>query len=399
MRDKVWLSNLGGTRVLIRFAAALLLLFPAASQTQEGTVAAQEAEDGVYDSFLVLGQSAAFTGPAAALGAELRRGAVLFFDQVNTAGGVHGRSVFLLSLDDGYEPDRTLRNTRKLIEQDRVFALFGYVGTPTSKIALPLATRAGVPFFAPYTGAELLRSPFNRFVFNVRASYFQETAALVDYLVARELTDVAVFHQDDSYGRAGLDGVKRALERNGLSIGATGTVQRNTTDVAQAVERIAAADPDAVVMISAYRSCGEFIRQAKAAGFDGPFLNVSFVGSKSLAMDLWLDARGVVVSQVVPFPADESIPVVKEYNDALRVAGQHGDVSYGSLEGFIAAKVFVEGLQRAGRELTRERFMSTLEGLGPLDLGGFALEWGPDGHPGSEFVGIAVIGDRDRWLY
>jgi ABC-type branched-subunit amino acid transport system substrate-binding protein len=399
MRDKARLRSFGWGRPPIRLAVALLLLFPVVAQAQEGTAPTRDGEAGIYESFLVLGQSAAFSGPAAALGAEFRRGAVLYFDQVNAAGGVHGRSVFLLSLDDGYEPDRTLINTEKLIEEDEVFALFGFVGTPTSKAALPLATAAGVPFFAPYTGAELLRSPFNPFVFNVRASYFQETAALVDYLVARGLSDVAVFHQDDSYGQAGLEGVAKALERNGLSVGATGTVQRNTTDVARAVERIAAADPDAVVMISAYRSCGEFIRQAKAAGFEGPFLNVSFVGSKSLAMDLWLDARGVVVSQVVPFPADESIPVVKEYNDALRAAGQHGDVSYGSLEGFIAAKVFVEGLRKAGRELTRERFMFTLEGLGRLDLGGFVLEWGPGGHPGSAFVDIAVIGDRDRWLY
>ena len=399
MSDKVWLRNLGGGRAMIRLAAALLLLFAVMAQTREGKASAQDGEDGVHDSFLVLGQSAAFTGPAAALGAEFRRGAVLYFDQVNAAGGVHGRSIFLLSLDDGYEPDRTLRNTKNLIDEDGVFALFGFVGTPTSKAALPLATRAGVPFFAPYTGAELLRSPFNRFVFNVRASYFQETAALVDYLVARELSNVAVFYQDDSYGHAGLEGVIRALARNGLSVGATGTVQRNTTDVAEAVERIASADPDAVVMISAYKSCGEFIRKAKEAGFDGPFLNVSFVGSKSLAMDLWLDARNVVVSQVVPFPADESISVVKEYNDALRAAGQQGVVSYGSLEGFIAAKAFVEGLRTAGRDLTRETFLSALEGLGQLDLGGFALEWGPDGHPGSKFVDIAVIGDRNRWLY
>jgi ABC-type branched-subunit amino acid transport system substrate-binding protein len=377
--------------MLLRLAAALLL-FPVIAQAQEG-------EAGVYDSLLVLGQSAAFTGPAAALGAEFRRGAVLYFDQVNAAGGVHGRSIFLLSLDDGYEPDRTLRNTRKLIEQDRVFALFGFVGTPTSKAALPLATRAGIPFFAPYTGAELLRSPFNRFVFNVRASYFQETAALVDYLMARELSDVAVFYQDDSYGRAGLEGVRRALARNGLSVGATGTVKRNTTDVAEAVESISAAAPDAVVMISAYKSCGEFIRKAKEAGFDGPFLNVSFVGSTSLAMDLWLDARGVVVSQVVPFPADVSIPVVKEYNELLRSASQHGKVSYGSLEGFIAAKIFVQGLQRAGRELTREALITAFESLGTLDVGGFEVAWGPQGHPGSDFVDIAVIGERNRWLY
>jgi ABC-type branched-subunit amino acid transport system substrate-binding protein len=196
-----------------------------------------------------------------------------------------------------------------------------------------------------------------------------------------------------------LEGVRRALERNGLSIGATGTVKRNTTDVTEAVDRISAADPDAVILISAYRSCAEFIRRARRAQFDGPFLNVSFVGSKSLAMDLWLDARDVIVSQVVPFPADESIPVVKEYNALLRSSSQQGNVSYGSLEGFIAAKVFVQGLQRAGRPLTREALIAAFEGLGTLDVGGFEVEWGPQGHPGSDFVDIAVIGEHNRWLY
>jgi len=378
-----------------------LMLLSAVLQAQENPAESVESgvENGVYDSFVVLGQSAAFTGPAAALGTEYRRGAVLYFDHVNSGGGVHGRSIFLLSLDDGYEPVRTVENTQKLIEHDQVFSLFGYVGTPTSKAALPLFTDAGVPFFAPFAGAELLREPVNRYVFNVRASYFQETGVLVDYLVERGLTDVAVFYQDDSYGQAGLEGVRRALDRHGLHIGATGTVQRNTTDVAQAVSQIQVAAPDAVIMISAYKSCAEFIRQARKAGLDSLFLNVSFVGSKSLAMDLWLDARGVIVSQVVPFPADESIPVVKEYNALLRAASQQGVVSYGSLEGFIAAKVFVQGLEQAGRDLTRETLIAAFEDLGTLDVGGFNVGWGPQGHPGSHFVDIVVIGERNRWLY
>ncbi len=249
----------------------------------------------------MLGQSAAFTGPASELGEQFKRGALLYFDRVNTRGGIGGRPIELVSLDDGYEPDRCAANTKKLIERG-VFALFGYIGTPTSLAALPLATAAKTPFIAPFTGAEALRAPFNRYAFHVRASYFDETAAIVKQITSVGIQRVGVFHQNDSYGKAGLEGVVRALKPLKLEPAALGTVERNTVAVDAAVTTILATNPGAIVMISAYKSCAAFIRAARKAGFGGNFYNVSFVGTQALAQELGADARGVVVSQVMPYP-------------------------------------------------------------------------------------------------
>jgi branched-chain amino acid transport system substrate-binding protein len=249
-------------------------------------------------SRIVLGQSAAFTGAAAQLGIQFHAGAQLFFEQYNATGSGRPR-VDIVQLDDGYEPDRCAENTRKLLDQD-VFALFGYIGTPTSVVALPLATKAEVPFIAPFTGAMALRQPFNRMAFHLRASYNDETELIVKNLVNLGLTRVAVFHQNDAYGKAGLDGTTLALAARGLKPVATGTVERNTVDVAAAVASINAANPQAVVQISAYKSCAAYIRAARKAGYGGSFYNVSFVGTQALADELGKDGAGVVVSQVVP---------------------------------------------------------------------------------------------------
>ena len=222
----------------------------------------------------------------------MRDGAKLWFDQVNAQGGVNGRRIELKSRDDKYESKLAAENTKKLIEEDRVFLLFAYVGTPTSQASLPIFTEARVPFVGPFTGAELLRSPFNRYIFNVRASYFDETEKIVEHLARTGVTRFAVFYQNDAYGQAGLEGVKRALARRNMQIAALGTVERNTTNVAEAVKTINAAQPEATVMISAYTSVAEFVRQMKAAGSISQFFNVSFVGSKALAETLGKDGRG-----------------------------------------------------------------------------------------------------------
>lgn len=378
-------------RYVTTLCCALIALLTAAVQGTNSP--------GIYDNLIILGQSAAFTGPAAELGKEFRRGAVLYFDHINAQGGVHGRNIALVSLDDGYEPDRTIVNTEKLINQDRVFALFGYIGTPTSKAAIPLVDEHQVPFIAPFTGAELLRNPINPNVFNLRASYYQETDALVEHAVRNGARKITVFYQNDSYGQAGLTGVQQALQRRDLPLSASATVERNSVDVADAIDRIGKVEPDAVIMISAYASCAEFIREAKRAGMDATYYNVSFVGSKALATDLWLDSRGVVVSQVVPFPGDSDIPVVAEYNRLLKRFSPQSPISYGSLEGFLAAKVSVLGLQQAGRELTRSGLTDALESFSDLDLGGFRIAWTPRSHQGSDFINLTIIGDNRRWLY
>ncbi|MCB1917250.1 MAG: ABC transporter substrate-binding protein [Rhodocyclaceae bacterium] len=352
---------------------------------------------GVTDDRVVLGQSAALSGPAEALGREMRLGAKLYFDQINAAGGVHGRRIELRSLDDGYEPDRAAANTRLLIEREQVFALFGYVGTPTSKAALPVFTEAKVPFVAPFTGAELLRQPFNRLIFNLRASYYDETAKIVDSFVSLGMRKVAVFYQNDAYGQAGLTGVERAMKAKGMNLVATGTVERNTTEVAAAVASIHAAQPDIVVMISAYKSCAAFIKAMRAAGSFASFYNVSFVGSRQLADELGPQGVGVGISQVMPFPWNETLPVVREYRKLLAVID--GDPSFTSLEGFIVAKIMVEGLQRAGRDLDRNRLMTALESLREFDTGGFIVDFGPRDHSGSGFVELTIIGRNGRFLH
>jgi len=339
----------------------------------------------------VLGQSAALSGPAAALGLRFREGAMLHFERLNAKGGVNGRQIELQSLDDGYEPDRCAENTRKLIEGG-AFALFGYIGTPTSLAALPLATQAKTPFFAPFTGAEALRAPFNRYAFHVRASYYDETAEIVRQTTAIGIKRIGVFYQNDSYGKAGLEGVTRALKPLGLEPAGLGTVERNTIDVDAAVKAIMAGKPDAIVQISAYKSCAAFIRAARKAGFGGTFYNVSFVGTKALADELGADARGVVVSQVVPFPFTPSSQVAGEYLAAGKAAqGDKFEPNYSSMEGFVAARAFAEGLKRAGANAGTDALINGLESLRDLNLGGFFVDFSPTRHTGSKYVDLTIL--------
>ena len=369
------------------FAAALALIAIGATAW---------AQEGVTSRRILIGQSAAFSGPASELGTEMRAGALAYFDYVNKQGGVHGRQIELTALDDGYEPERAAANTRKLI-QDGVFLLFGYVGTPTSNAAKPIFTEAQVPFFGPFTGAESLRAPVNRYVFNVRASYFAETDKIVSQLVNLGLTKIAVFYQNDDYGRAGLAGVERAVKKRNLAISVTGTVERNTIDVAAAVKAIGPTEPQAVIMISAYKSCAAFIREMKKAGSNPQFINVSFVGSRALANELGETGRGVGITQVVPFPWNVGVPVVREYQRQFAAFSGKTEYSFTSLEGFIAAKVLVEGLRRTGPNLTRERFVSTMESFA-YDTGGFTVSYTPDDHSGSQFVELTVITKEGKFL-
>jgi ABC-type branched-subunit amino acid transport system substrate-binding protein len=355
------------------------------------------AQDGVGDKSIVIGQSAAFTGPAAQLGIQMRAGAKLWLDHVNAQGGINGRQIELRTRDDKYEASLAAENTRKFISEDRVFALFAYVGTPTSSAALPLFTEARVPFVAPFTGAELLRQPFNRYIFNVRASYYDETEAIVEHLTRIGARKIAVFHQADAYGQAGLDGTTRALTKRNLKVHALATVERNSANVAEAVKVINASQPDAVVMITAYGATAEFVRQMKKQGSLASFYTVSFVGSKALADALGAEGHGVTISQVVPFPWSPLTPVVKEYLDLAKRAG-NVDVNFSSLEGFIAAKVLTEGLRRAGRDLTRERFVAAMEGISNLDLGGFGVAFSASSHNASRYVDLAMIGREGRFV-
>lgn len=366
-----------------RLAAAAALVVAA------GPLAAQQ---GVTDTSVSFAQVAALEGPAAALGTGMRQGLMAAFEEANRAGGVFGRQISLTSYDDGYEPDRSAEQTRMILENDDYLALVGPVGTPTTKATQPMATEANMPMIAPFTGAGFLRDPSLRNVVNVRATYDAETQAWVDYLVDDlGLTEIAILYQDDGFGRVGLSGVTKALEARGMSLVAEGTYKRNTVAVKSALLDIRKARPQAVVMVGAYKPLAEFIRLARKMKMDPTFMTISFVGSKALAAELGADGDGVIVSQVVPQPWDSNLPVVAEYQAALKELDPAAEPGFVSLEGYVAGRLVIEALQIAGKELTRETFLAALNNLGSIDMGGMTLNFGPGDNQGSDEVFLTRI--------
>ena len=355
------------------------------------------AETGVSNDKILLGQAAVFSGPAAQLGIQMRNGIKAYLDYVNANGGVHGRRLDLVTEDDRYEASVAPAASKKLIEEHKVFALLGYVGTPTGAAHLPVTTQAKVPLVGMFTGAEILRVPMNRYVFHVRASYYDETEKIVEQVVSTGGKKISVFYQADNYGEAGRKGTELALTKRGMKIHASGTVERNTVKVEDAVKAINASEPDAVVMVSAYTSCAEFIRQMKKAGSGATFYNVSFVGSKALADALGAVGSGVAISQVVPFPWGTAVPVVKDYQLLAKKAG-FTDYNFSAMEGFLTAKVMVEALKRAGKNPTREGMVDALEAMRDVDLGGFYVSYSPTNHAGSKFVDLTIIGRNGKFL-
>jgi branched-chain amino acid transport system substrate-binding protein len=360
--------------------------------------AGSRAENGVSEGEVVVGQFAAMSGPAALLGQRLQVGIQTYFTAINAQGGINGRKLRLVSRDDGYEPDRAAAAARALIRDDKVFALIGAVGTPTGLAAMPVFTAEKVPMIGMFTGAQGLREPFNRYVFHLRASYFGETERIVQHLTTLGVKKIAVFYQNDAYGKAGLEGVTRALARRNLKPAALATVERNTVDVGSAIRTIIPEQPEAVVQIGAYKACAEFIKEARKIGYGGQFFNVSFVGAKSLADELGSTGLGVVVSQVVPFPYVPSSALVREYQQRMAEANEK-DYDFSSLEGFIMAKVFAEGLRRAGKSPTRESLISGLESMKEVNLGGFNITFGPQDHEGSKFTDLTIIGTGGRFVH
>ena len=355
------------------------------------------AEPGVTYDRILLGQAAVFSGPAAQLGIQMRNGIRAYLDYINAKGGVHGRKLELITEDDRYEQSVAPSASKKLIEEHRVFALLGYVGTPTGVAHLPVVTQAKVPLVGMFTGAEVLRVPFNRYVFHVRASYYDETEKIVEQVLSTGGQKIAVFYQDDAYGEAGRKGTELALERRKMKIHSTGTVERNTVRVEQAAKTIYASQPDAVVMVSAYTSIAAFVREMQKLGSGATFYNVSFVGSKALADALGKDGVGVAISQVVPFPWGTAVPVVKEYQQLAKKAG-YTDYNFSALEGFLCAKVMVEGLRRAGKSPTRDGLVEALEKMNDVDLGGFYISYSPTNRAGSKFVDLTIISRDSKFL-
>ena len=356
------------------------------------------AEVGVTDSEIRIGQFAAQTGPAAELGKRMQLGIQAHFTAVNSAGGINGRKLTLVSRDDGYEPEKAAAAAKALIEEDKVFALIGSVGTPTTLAAVPAINAAGIPLIGPFTGAQALREPFNRNIFHVRASYFDETERIVQHLTTIGIKKIAIFYQNDTYGKAGLEGVTRALTKRSLKPLAAVTVERNSVDVAAALAEILKVNPEVVIQISAYKSCAALIKQARAKSYAGQFFNVSFVGSKALADELGEATAGVSISQVVPFPYIATSAVVREYQERMTQAGNK-DFDFSSMEGFLAAKVLTEGLRRAGgKNLSRDGFITALETLRDYNMGGFTVNYSAKSHEGSRFTDLTTIGRGGKFI-
>jgi ABC-type branched-subunit amino acid transport system substrate-binding protein len=382
---------------------------------------------------LVIGMSAAFRGPSRGLGTELYRGAMACFSEINAQGGVHGRKIILRAYDDGYNPTKAIANTLRLIDDDKVFLLFGYVGTPTTTRVLPLLKQRQhqlVYLFFPFTGATPLRQgPYADFVFNLRASYRDETRVLVDQFIAIGRKRIAVFYQIDTYGRSGWSGVRNALEAKGLSIVAEATYQRGTPYSASMTDQIALlrrADPDAVICVGAYAACAAFIRDSRDSGWEVPIANVSFVGSESLLALLkqsGAEARKdytlhLINSQVVPSYHRTNLSAVEEYRRLMdrhqpRTPPGLGDPDYQplpysfvSFEGFLDAKLLVQVLRQLGPDLRRERIKESAEQIRDFAFGIDApVTFGPHRHQGLDRVYCTTVeGDRfvplfdwERW--
>ena len=311
---------------------------------------------------------------------------------------MHGRRLVLESLDDAYEPEAAIANTRQLIDQRNVFALVGAVGTPTSTAAQPIATEAGVPYIAPFTGAEFLRNARLRpNVVNIRASYYQETEEMVARLTADlGVQRISILYQNDSYGRAGLAGLRRAVARHGLSLIAEADYPRNTEAVKIALLDLRRSRPEAIVIIGAYKPAAALIRWARRLDFNPYFINLSFVGSSALAKELGPDGTGVYVTQVVPFPSDTNLPVVAQYQRALAAVAPGSAPGFVSLEGYLAGRLVAEGVRLAGPQPTREGFLKALLEAESIDLGGFLLRYGPADNQGSDRVYLTIIDQRGR---
>ena len=351
-----------------------------------------QATDGLTATEVKIGMVNVQTGPASGLGKGMRSGAEAWFKNVNAKGGVHGRQVNLVVGDDGYEPDKAVDETLKMIEQHKVFSLFGYVGTPTGNAVLPIVKEMDVPLVGLFTGAMTLRQPVTKQVFNVRASYDDEAETLVAHFLAKGAKSVAVFYQDDGFGQAVLSGTDKALKKRSMQISAKSTFQRNTLAVKAGLAAMLEAKPDAVVMVGPYAPLAAFIREARAAGLKSQLATVSFVGTDNLVADVGKDGEGVVISQVVPFPEDNDLPIQRECRAALLAHGGER-LGFVNFEGCITAKVMVAALERAGKDPERASLMSSLQGMNGVDLGGMKLSFAENNHQALSDVFLTQIRD------
>jgi branched-chain amino acid transport system substrate-binding protein len=369
--------------------AAAFVALGAQAQTAPGVTAAR----------VLFGQSAPLSGANAELGSDIRNGALAYFKKVNDAGGVHGRKLELTTLDDANQVPRAEANTKKLVEEDRVFALFGYASATLSRPALPIVAQHNVPFLAPFTGADPMRV-FNKNVYNMRASYADELEKIVEHYLTLGSRRFAIVHYDDVVGRENLTAVERALKKHSMTpVSVAAFKDRAKPDIDGGVKSVAGGAPDVVILTTLYKATSDFVKASRKVGFGAQMVSNSFPGASPLAKELGEHGAGVAVSQVVPPPTQRSVPVVREYQDAIGKLLGKKEFSFTSLEAYIAAKVSVEALRRAGPQPTRESFMQALDSMRNLDLGGYHISFSPTDHNGSRQVEMTVIGSQLKFNY
>lgn len=345
-----------------------------------------------------LGQSTQLSGPLAQLGTEYRDGALAYFKWVNSKGGVHGRRIELITLDDAYVVEKTVENTKKLLDDENVLALFGISGTANYAAVMPIVNERGIPSLAPFTGSDALRAQKSPNTFWLRASYGDEAEKIVDQLTTLGVSRIAVFYQDDAFGKTGLEGVEKALGKRGLKVHAVGIYDKTKNDVSAAVKSIGSADAQAVVMVSTYKPTAAFVKQMRVAGHLPQFFALSVVGYKALQSELGQEAAGVAISQVVPYPWSGATPLVREFESVPKEFLPASGITYTAFEGFIAAKVTTEALRRAGPQLSREKLVAALEGMRLYDAGGFTVGYSANDHLGSRFSEVTIVGNGGRLM-
>jgi len=361
--------------------------------------AGAQAQHGVSAGSITIGQSAPLTGANAELGNDIRNGALAYFAKLNAAGGVHGRKIELVTLDDANQVPRADANTKKLVEETDVFALFGYASATLSRPALPTVEKHGVPFLGPFTGADPMRV-FNKYVYNMRGSYAEELEKIVDHFESLGVKRFSIVYYDDVIGRENFTAVDRALKKRSLQVVSIASFKdRAKPDIAAGVKEVAKGTPDVVILTTLYKATADFVRLARSSGLPAQMASNSFPGASPLAKELGKDGAGVIVATVVPPPGKRSLAIVQEYQAAIEKQLGKKDYSFTSLESYIGAKVIAEALRRAGPKPTRESFMGALDGLKAYDTGGYVVSFSPTNHNGSSFVELTIIGQGQKFNY
>ena len=344
---------------------------------------------------IMIGQTADYTGPQSAPVKETAAAARAYFDKVNKEGGVYGRKIVLESMDDGYDPKRSVENARKLIDQKGVIALFLFRGTANAEALLPVLEEKKTLLFGGVGSSMKMHQPMNRYMFNLRSPVQTEVSAIVGQLASQGIKDVAVVYTDDGFGKDAMDGAKKAFAKHGITPTAVASIPRGQTEVDAAVAEISKAKPTATIGFCIPKICATIVRKLRAKGSLTQFFSLSNTSSNAYVTELADNARGVVVTQVMPYPFDARDQIGREFQAFVKETGIKE--SYGTMEGYLSARIMVEALKRAGKNPTREGLVTAFESL-KLNLGGFQLAYGPTTRTGSDFVDLTMISKNGKFI-